>query len=321
MQFMVPTPRRGPTTSQPLEDAVSKLLFIAAIGVGLAVIAVGATGWRRIAGGEHGDDAEPHPAPERPWEPAGARGRRVSKVALAQFLSGFGGLLLGWHTTGLLGMAVLLGGLGALLPPFMAAPRRRREQSKLARAWQLWTRQLAELARAGAGLNDAIAASVPHAPPELRPTLEVVAARSRVDGIDAALEELGAAGHVWEPEVAAGLRMAATTGGSVASPLLDLSARIGDIVELHNRKTESVAQLWTQTITLLSLAAGLIILMYHNNPAYFEPYRAGPGQLVLVGISGLLLMATTFLVHHSVVRERRSVLSPPTRRDTMKDPL
>ena len=62
-------------------------------------------------------------------------------------------------------MAALLGGLGALLPPFMAAPRRRREQSKLARAWQLWTRRLAELARAGAGLNDAIAAGVPYPPP------------------------------------------------------------------------------------------------------------------------------------------------------------
>lgn len=303
---------------------MSKLLFIAAAVVGLAVIAVGATGasgGRRNARGERGDDAEPHPEPERPKKPAGAGGRRLSKVALEQILGAFGGLFLGWHATGLLGMAVLLGGLGALLPPFMAAPRRRREQSKLARAWQLWTRQLAELARAGAGLNDAIAASVPYAPPELRPTLEVVAARSRVDGIDAALGELGAAGHVWEPEVAAGLRMAATTGGSVASPLLDLSTRIGDIVELHNRRTESVVQLWTQTITLLSLAAGVIILMYRNNPAYFEPYRAGAGQLVLVGISGLLLMATTFLVHHSVVREKRSVLAPPTRRDTMKDPL
>ena len=107
----------------------------------------------------------------------------------------------------------------------------------------------------------------------------------------------------------------------MASPLLDLSARIGDIVQLHNRRTESVVQLWTQTITLLSLAAGVVILMYRNNPAYFEPYRAGAGQLVLVGISGLLLMATAFLVHHSVVREKRSVLAPPTRRDTMKDPL
>lgn len=200
---------------------MSKLLFIAAAVVGLAVIAVGATGapgGRRHARGEPGDDPEPHPEPERPKKPAGTGGRRLSKVGLAQVLGAFGGLFLGWHATGLLGMAVLLGGLGALLPPFMAAPRRRREQSKLARAWQLWTRQLAELARAGAGLNDAIAASVPYAPPELRPTLEVVAARSRVDGIDAALEELGAAGHVWEPEVAAGLRMAAVTGGPWPHP-------------------------------------------------------------------------------------------------------
>ncbi|MCY3559857.1 MAG: hypothetical protein OXH20_01595 [bacterium] len=115
--------------------------------------------------------------------------------------------------------------------------------------------------------------------------------------------------------------MAATTGGPVASPLLDLSARIGDVVELHNRKTESVVQLWTQTIALLSLAGGIVALMYRNNPGYFEPSRAGAGQLVLVGIAGLLLIATGFLVRHSVVRDERSVLAPPTRRGAMKGPL
>lgn len=298
-------------------------LFIAVAVAGLAAIVIGVTGAFGGSGRSGGDPpSPPEPAPPEPaarLAPAGER--RLSRVALAQILGAVGGMALGWLATDLLGMAVLLGGLGALLPPFMAAPRRRREQSRLARAWQLWTRQLAELARAGAGLSDAIAGSVPHAPPELRPTLEAVVARARVDGIDAALDELAASGHVWEPEVAAGLRMAATSGGSVASPLLDLSARIGDVVELHHRKTESVVQLWTQTIALLGLAGGIVLLMYRNNPAYFEPYRAGAGQLVLVGIAGLLLLATGFLVHHSVVREKRSVLAPPTRRDTMKEPL
>ena len=298
-------------------------LFIAVAVAGVAAIVIGVTG--AFGGSGRSGGATPSPPERAPPEPAArlapAGERRLSRVALAQILGAVGGMALGWLATDLLGMAVLLGGLGALLPPFMAAPRRRREQSRLARAWQLWTRQLAELARAGAGLNDAIAGSVPHAPPELRPTLEAVVARARVDGIDAALDELAASGHVWEPEVAAGLRMAATSGGSVASPLLDLSARIGDVVELHHRKTESVVQLWTQTIALLGLAGGIVLLMYRNNPAYFEPYRAGAGQLVLVGIAGLLLLATGFLVHHSVVREKRSVLAPPTRRDTMKEPL
>lgn len=294
------------------------MLFIALGVVGLAIAVVGATGaFAKRTGGA--PVAQPEPA--SPEKPARAGDRRLSKVTLVSIFGTAGGLALGWLATELLGMALLLGGLGGLLPPFMAAPRRRREQSRLARSWQLWTRQLAELARAGAGLSDAIAGSVPHAPPELRPTLEIIVARSRVDGIEAALDELAALGHVWEPEVAAGLRMAATSGGSVASPLLDLSARIGDVVELHNRKTESVVQLWTQTIALLGLAGGIVVLMYRNNPAYFEPYRAGAGSLVLVGIAGLLLIATGFLVHHSVVREKRSVLAPPTRRDTMKEPL
>lgn len=302
---------------------MSAVLFIALGSIGAAIAVGGAAGAldKRSRGAGPGNVPGAQPEPGSLEKPPRVGKRRPSKVTLVAILGAAGGLALGWLATELHGMAVLLGGLGALLPPFMAAPRRRREQSRLARAWQLWTRQLAELARAGAGLNEAIAASLPYAPPELRSTLDVVTARSRVHGIDAALDELGTAGQVWAPEVAAGLRMAHTTGGSVASPLLDLSARINDMVDLHNRKTESVVQLWTQTITLLSLAAGVVILMYRNNPAYFEPYRAGTGQLVLVGISGLLLTATAFLVHHSVVREKRSVLAPPAKRDTTKDPL
>ena len=301
------------------------LLFGAVVVVGLALLVIGATGAfsgrRRADAGAEPPEAPARLASRRGLQPAADGKRHLSKVGIAQLLGGFGGFFLGWQGTNLLGMALLIGGLGVLLPPFMAAPRRRREQSKVARAWQVWTRQLAELARAGAGLSDAIAGSVPHAPPELRPKIEVVVARARVSGIEAAFDELAAAGHVWEPEIAAGLRMATTTGGSVAAPLLDLSARIGDVVDLHNRKTEAVVQLWTQTIALLALAGGVVTLMYRNNPAYFEPYRVGTGQLVLVGISGLLLMATSFLVHHSVVREKRSVLAPPTKREIMKDAL
>ena len=247
--------------------------------------------------------------------------RRIGLVGISQVVCGLGGLLLGWAATGLMGMAILLGGLGLLLPPFMSAPRRRRQQSKVALAWQAWTHQLAELARAGAGLSESLIGSVQHAPREILPTVEKVAAAAEIHGVEAALDELAAAGTVWEPEVAAGLRMAAMSGGAVAAPLLDLGARINDVVALHRVKIEAVVSLWTQTIALLSLAGGVVLLMYRNNPAYFEPYRAGPGQLVLVAIALLLLLSTGFLVHNSVVREENSVLVPARRRRHGKDPL
>ena len=253
---------------------------------------------------------------------AGGGRRKLGTVAIWQIVATIGGFMLGSWATGLFGMAVLMGGLGLLMPPFMAAPRRRRRQSRTALAWQLWTRQLAELARAGAGLGEAITSSVQHCPPELRPTVEKVSITARVHGIEAALDELSTSGRLWEPEVAAGLRMAASTGAAVAPPLLDLGERIGDVVDLHRTKIESVVSLWTQTIALLVLASGVILMMYRNNPAYFEPYRQGGGQLVLVAISGLLLLSISFLVFHSVVREKPSVLAPPGRRDKpQKDPL
>ena len=301
-----------------MPSVVFGLVFV----IGLAVAVLAATGRltqpspERIARAEARRLERAERAEARRIAP-----RRIGLVGISQVVCGLGGLLLGWRATGLMGMAVLLGGLGALLPPFMSAPRRRRQQSKMALAWQAWTHQLAELARAGAGLSESLIGSVDHAPSEIMPTVQKVAAAAEIHGVEAALDELAEAGTVWEPEVAAGLRMATTSGGAVAGPLLDLGARINDVVALHRVKTEAVVSLWTQTIALLSLAGGVVLLMYRNNPAYFEPYRASGGQLVLVAIALLLLLSTGFLVHHSVVREENSVLVPARRRRHGKDPL
>ena len=135
------------------------------------------------------------------------------------------------------------------------------------------------------------------------------------------MDELAASGKVWEPEIAAGLRMAATAGGAIADPLFDLCGRINDVVELHRAKNEAVVQLWTQTIALLGLAGGVVTMMYRNNPTYFEPYSSGTGQMVFVVIALVLLGSTLFLVYHSVVREEHSILVPPKRRNRAKEPI
>ena len=247
--------------------------------------------------------------------------RRISAVGIVQIVGAVSLGLIGWSATGLMGMALLLGGMGALLPPFMAAPRRRRRQMREALAWALWSRQLAELARSGSGLVEAIRGSVEHVPRELEDVVEKVASSAELHGLGIAMDELAEAGKVWEPEIAAGLRMAATAGGAIADPLFDLCGRINDVVDLHRAKNEAIVELWTQTIALLSLAGGVVTLMYRNNPAYFDPYSSGTGQLVFLMISLILLGATFFLVYHSVVREEYSILVMPKRRNRAKDPI
>ena len=292
------------------------LAFGALVTAGLVLAALsGPLSRARRGNGSDASDAErSNGSPAAPkWRP--------SPLLLVQIVGGVGGGLVGWTATGLLGMVMLLGGMGALLPPFMAAPARRRRQSREALAWSLWSRQLAELARSGSGLTDSLRGSVEHAPKEIAATIERVASTAEMHGLEQAIDELAAQGTVWEPEMAAGLRMAATSGGAIAEPLLDLCGRIGDVVDLHRSKNEAVVQLWTQTIALLGLAGGVVTMMYRNNPAYFDPYKEGTGQLVFVGISSLLLMSTMFLVYHSVVREENSVLVPPRRRNRAKDPI
>lgn len=246
---------------------------------------------------------------------------RAGPLLAVQAAAALIGGAVGWQLTDLAGVALLLGGLGVLMPPFVTAPLRRRRATRVATAWSLWTRQLAELARSGAGLTEALRATVPHAPAEIAATIATVAAVAEADGLPAALDRLARSGTYWEPEVAAGLRMAATSGGSVAHPLLDLSSRISDVVQMHRTNTEAVVQIWTQTIALLVLASAILTFMYRNNPSYFEPYQTPTGQLVLACIAGILLASISFLVHHSVLRTGRSVLVPPRRPRRMREPL
>ena len=81
-------------------------------------------------------------------------------------------------------------------------------------------------------------------------------------------------------------------------------------------------QLWTQTIALLGLAGGVVAHDVPQQPRLLRPVPGqGTGQLVFVGLAGMLLGSTAFLVYHSVVREENSVLVPPRRRSRAKDPI
>ncbi len=294
------------------------LLF--AVGVSLTAAAA----LRRPT--RHG--TQPHtPSADTPSHRArspAASPRRALLLGAAQAAAGIVGLAVGYLASGLWGIGVLAAGAGVLGPAFAAAPARRRRHTALALAWQAWARQLAELARSGAGLADALAASVAHAPQRIAPVVERTARAAREHGITAAAEQLAGAGTVFEPDIAAGLRMAAAAGGPVAASLEQLAQRIGDSVAVHRARTEAVVALWTQTIALLALAGAVIALMYRNNPAYFDPYRTPAGQTFLVLIAMVILGASAFLVHHSTVRTHRSPLAPPAqqpRRRAERPPL
>ncbi len=268
--------------------------------------------------------APPAKAPSRRARSPAASPRRALLWGTVQAAAGIAGLAAGYLASGLWGIGVLAAGAGVLGPAFAAAPARRRRHTALALAWQAWARQLAELARSGAGLADALAASVAHAPQRIAPVVARTARAAREHGITTAAEQLAAAGAVFEPDIAAGLRMAAAAGGPVAASLELLTQRIGDSVAVHRARTEAVVALWTQTIALLALAGAVIALMYRNNPAYFDPYRTPAGQTFLVLIAMVILGASAFLVHHSTVRTHRSPLAPPApqpQRRTERPPL
>jgi hypothetical protein len=118
---------------------MSAAAFGILFGAGLALIVFSGALVRILRSARAKRASEGQEAPPAETRRAAPR-LRLGPVAVVQLLAATGGMFLGWVATGLMGMAMLLGGLGALLPPFMAAPGRRRRQTREALAWSTWSR-------------------------------------------------------------------------------------------------------------------------------------------------------------------------------------
>ncbi|MFD4644783.1 type II secretion system F family protein [Streptomyces sp. NPDC058441] len=245
----------------------------------------------------------------RPWRvPLKASGRQWLAAAVAAALTV---ALTGWPVAGLLAL------LGVLtLPRLLGRDRDAAARTARLEAVAIWAEMLRDTLSAAAGLEQAILATAPVAPPALREETARLAAR--IDGG----QPLGQALRAFADEVddatcdmvTAALVMAAERQArQLAGMLGQLAAATREQVTMRLKTEAGRGRVRTSvrviTCTTLGMAAGLVVL----NRAYLDPYASAQGQVVLALVGGLFAVAFWWLMKIATVEEEPRVLKGATR--------
>lgn len=246
-----------------------------------------------------GTKPEAEPAPIRPagrWQQAGARRRRTlagpaayRRTALQLSAPLLTLLVTGWPVAALLAGAAAVG-----LPRMLAGRQDAAQQIARLEALADWTRRLADVLGAGAGLEHALEASLRTTPAAIAPQVTALVARLRARRpIEAALRAF--ADDLNDPTgdlvVAALLLAAHRRGRGLARVLTGLAATVDAEVGMRrgveaDRAQPRTTARWVVYITV-AVAGGLLVF----NRGYVAPFGTAGGQLALLIVGALFAAA------------------------------
>ncbi|MGW3068987.1 type II secretion system F family protein [Streptomyces sp. NPDC001130] len=232
-----------------------------------------------------------------------ASGRHWLAGGVAAVLTG---AVTGWPVAGLLTLVGVL-----TLPRLLGRDRQAAERTAKLEAIAVWAEMLRDTLSAAAGLEQAILATAPIAPPALQE--ETVRLAARIDDG----QSLGKALRAFADEVdeatcdmvTAALVMAAEHQARQLGPLLgQLAASTRDQVTMRLKIEAGRSRVRTSvrviTATTLGMAGGLVLL----NRAYLDPYGSVEGQMVLALVGGLFALAFWWLMKIATLQEAPRVL-------------
>ncbi|WP_256804635.1 type II secretion system F family protein [Frankia sp. ACN10a] len=273
------------------------------IGAGLLLIAYG---WRAVPA----DDPPRSPRRRRslPWRDDPHVGRWAAAAVAAGILAG---AFTGWVVGGLLIAMAVVG-----LPRMLGPDRDQARQVARMQGIAVWAEQLRDTLAAAAGLEQAIAATAPAAPPAIRGEVAALAARiDRRERLGSALR--GLADDLDDPLadlVIAALILASQHQARQLSGLLgQLAATARAQVDMLGRVEVGRARMRTTmrvvVVTSLVFAGGLVIF----NRSFLAPYSSAVGQLVLLAVGTIFVGGFAWL-------KRMSKMTTPGRLLDGEDP-
>ncbi|MFM7535463.1 MAG: type II secretion system F family protein [Acidimicrobiales bacterium] len=221
--------------------------------------------------------------------PTGARARR----SLLAGVAGTAGALAGWLLTGWVAAGLALGAAAAVAPGAWTRSRRSRRDLQVVDAVATWTELLRDTIGAAAGLEHALVAVAPLAPAPIAEPVRRAAARLEVGPLPDALRGLAAdLDHPSADFVLAALLLAAEREARDLAPLLGrLADAARDDASLQRRIGLDRMRLRTSvrviTGSIIVFLAGIAL----TDRSYLAPYDAPTGQLALVGITLVILLA------------------------------
>ena len=262
----------------------------ALLGAGVLLIVIGLT------------PAAPRPAnPNRPrstrtgWSPGLRRRAGVAAVLGLVVLA-----VTGWPVAAAIATAGAVG-----LPVVLGAKARADADIARLEALADWVRRLADLLASGAGIEQAIEASVRTVPaPLATPVAQLVASMRAHRATPEALR--GLADTLADPTadlvVAALILAAQRRGRGLARALASLAATVESEVAMRRTVEADRAQPRTTARYVAWITVAVAAALVLGNPGYVAPFGTGAGQVALAVVGALFAGAFTWM--HALTRPR-----------------
>lgn len=208
-----------------------------------------------------------------------------------------------WSTTGWVLVSLTTGVVAGLAASTIRQHGRRRDDRGLVDAVAVWTEQLRDMLAGSNGLEQAIAATAPHAPTILRQHVERLCASISYSPLDQALTRFARdVDHPTADFVVAALSTAATRQVRELGPLL------GHLAECAHAESRMHTRIWvgrSRTRSAVKIIGSVVALFVVGlavlNPDYLAPYRTAEGQVVLSSIVLVFFSALTLMQRFSRV--------------------
>jgi tight adherence protein B len=205
-------------------------------------------------------------------------------------------------------VSLTAGVVGGLSSSALGPTGRRRDDRMLVEAIAVWTEQLRDMLAGSSGLEQAVAATAPHAPTVLRRPLERLVASVSYAPLDQALDRFAReVDHPTADFVVAALSTAATR------QVRELGALLGHLASCAHAEARMYTRIWvgrSRTRSAVRIIATVVVLfvlgLLFFSPGYLEPYRTPEGQVVLSVIVLVFFAAI-------VLMQRFAVVSAPER--------
>lgn len=220
--------------------------------------------------------------------------KRTKQLLVGGFLVGlFIALVTGWF------VAVLLVPAAAAGVPFLLSSPESNSQIGRIEAMEEWTRSLSGILTAGAGLEQALIATLRSTPEEIRPEVTRLAGRLRArwgteDALRAFADELDdATGDLIAGNLILGARR---RGGGVAAVLDALAESTAADVRAR-REIESDRAKPRSTARLVTLVTVGVLVFMALTGSYIAPYGTPLGQVILLVLLTLYVAILIWMKH------------------------
>jgi hypothetical protein len=247
----------------------------------------------------------PGPRPRgsvRRWRP------RLDRLTLRLGLAVGAAALAAWWTRWVV-VALAAGALGWLAPSFIGLRATRRRQLARSEAIAIWAEMLRDLLVSNAGLHEAIGKSARVAPVAIRDEVRALYVRAQRGDMSAALARFAddlddaVADTVVTALQIAEQRAVSDLGGLLAA----VATSTRETVAMQLRINAARARTYRTAQLIAGVVAFFVGLLVLTNRDYMAPFGTATGQVVLLGVCGLVAAALWAMV----------VLSRPARAERL----